>query len=73
MGTDTTINEQMIKDREAGMKLKQIADKYGVSIGYVSKATSAVAAKKETDLSNKDHWPEWVLWRNLNKRYGRKR
>ena len=67
-------NKQMQQDREAGMSVKEIAEKYGVSQGRASELTAKVPASEvdESTARGKEHWPEWELWRNLNKRYGKK-
>ena len=68
-------NKQMQQDREAGMSIKEIAEKYGVSEARVSTLTQGVktiALKPISKKRGKESWPEWELWRNLNKRYGKK-
>lgn len=67
----TERNEQMIRDREAGMSIKAIAEKYGVNESIVSRHTTDAVVPVIADC--KASWPEWELWRNLNKRYGKKR
>lgn len=67
-------NKQMQQDREAGMSVKEIAEKYGVSQGRASELTAKEQAPEvdECTARGKEHWPEWELWRNLNKRYGKR-
>ena len=70
MATNAERDRQMKLDRESGMSLSQLAKKYGISESRISMITSTVP--EESNPKSKDYWPEWELWRNLNKRYGSK-
>lgn len=67
-------NKQMRQDRESGMSIKEIAEKYGVSEPRVSELTKGTKTTEVDPITvkGKESWPEWELWRNLNKRYGKK-
>lgn len=62
--------QAMQADRDAGVLLREIAKKYGVSIGSVNNHTSP--APREYDDARKADWPEWVMWDALHRKYGKK-
>lgn len=74
MGKRPTLTNETIQamqaDRDAGMLINKIAEKYGVSPFIAAYRT--VPAPKEPDQKWKATWPEWKEWDVLHERYGRK-
>lgn len=64
--------KEMQRLREEGVMVKDIAEKFGVSEATVSSRTKSKVPERGCDLKSKAHWPEWELWRNLHKRYGKR-
>lgn len=62
--------QSMQSDRDAGIPLAKIAQKYGITPSAVQYHTKS--KPKEYNGTSKSGWPEWKLWDALNKRYGRK-
>lgn len=74
MGRRAILSEETIQsmqsDRDAGIPLAQIAQKYGITPSAVQYHTKS--APREYKCTGKADWPEWKLWDALNKRYGKK-
>ena len=57
--------------RDAGIPSKEIAERFGISEALVSVKTSP-KEPEEYNWQKKANWPEWSLWDNLHRRYGKK-
>lgn len=66
----------ILADREAGMSVKEICEKYGLCKNTVYNKLSKARLKKgsllEKPALEKTEWPEWEEWEILNRKYGRK-
>lgn len=65
---------EMRELRASGFATSVIAAHYGVSKSSVSRITCEAKEGEASDrtVEARRWWPEWELWRNLNRRYGRK-
>ena len=63
--------EEMQQLRDQGMILKDIAATCGVAYSTVSEKTKP-RFREDPNWENKRNWPEWELWRNLHRRYGKR-
>lgn len=66
---------EMRELRASGFATSVIAAQYGVSKSSVSRITSEAKEGEASDrtVESRRWWPEWELWRNLNRRYCRKK
>jgi hypothetical protein len=69
---------QMQKDRESGMTLKSISEKYGATVNLVAKYTSNYNPEfMESTMAERQKWSEWREWdivtAKLRKLYGKEK
>ena len=64
---------EMQRLRDTGSSLKEIAERFEVSKCAVSRMTHAPDYEFSADAMRKRaNWPEWILWDNMHKRYGKR-
>lgn len=58
--------------RDQGMLLKDIAKVTGFTYSTIQRHIEPKEYEEDPNWRNKRHWPEWELWRNMHKRYGKR-
>ena len=61
--------EEMQRLRDEGVKLKDIAKDFDVCTNTVHERT---IPREDPNWRKKANWPEWKLWENLHRRYGKR-